>query len=108
MSDNKNVKNFTEETFQEGISKGMVLVDFNAVWCAPCRMLSPIIEQVAEHFKDKIVVAKVDIDNEQKVAAQFQVTSVPTIVLFNNGKEVNRLVGLRDYEALKDFVDKAI
>lgn len=102
------VKELTEETFKNEIAKGVALVDFFAVWCAPCRMLSPIIEQIAEHFNNRILVGKVDIDNEQQIAGEFQVTSVPTIVLFKDGKEVNRLVGLRDFDALKAFVDEAL
>ncbi len=108
MNEHKYVVDLTDDNFQKEIEKGVVLVDFNAVWCAPCRMLSPIIEQVAEHFHDKVVIAKVDIDNEQKIAAQYQVTSVPTVVLFKNGKEVDRLVGLRDFDALKEFILKAL
>lgn len=108
MSESELVKTLNDDTFQVEIEKGVVLVDFFAVWCAPCRMLSPIFDQVAEQYKDKITVAKVDIDSEQKTAAQFQVTSVPTVVLFKDGKEVNRLIGLRDLDAIKAFVETAL
>ena len=108
MAEGDLIKNFTDETFHDEIKKGVVLVDFHAVWCGPCRMLSPIIEQVAEHYQDKIVVAKIDIDSEQNTAMEFQVTSVPTVILFKDGKEVNRLVGLRDLEAIKAFIDTAL
>lgn len=98
------IKHITDENFQKEIAKGVVLVDFYATWCGPCRMLSPIIEDVAKHFEGKAKIAKLDIDSEQKTAAEFQVTSVPTLILFKDGKEINRLIGLRDMEAIKEFI----
>ena len=108
MDENILVKHFTDTTFQEEIKKGIVLVDFFAEWCGPCRMLTPIIEQIAEFYKDKIVVAKIDIDSEQQTASSFQVSSVPTVILFKEGKEINRFVGLRDFDAVKAFVETAL
>ncbi len=102
------IRPITDATFHSEIKKGVTLVDFHALWCGPCRMLSPILEEVASHFKGKIKVAKVDIDREQNSAMEFQVTSVPTIILFKDGKEVNRMVGLRDLESLKAFVKTAL
>ena len=102
------VKNLTDDNFAKEIESGIVLVDFNAAWCGPCRMLAPIIEEIAKEFEGRAIVAKLDIDSEQKVAAEYQVTSVPTIVLFKDGKEVNRLIGLRDAEAIKEFITTAL
>lgn len=99
---------FTDDNFEEKISSGVVLVDFYADWCGPCRMLTPVIEGVAEEMQGQASFAKLDIDQNQKVASQFQVTSVPTLVLYKDGKEVNRLVGLRDAEAIKQFVSGAL
>jgi thioredoxin 1 len=67
-------------------------------------MLAPVLEQVSKEIKGKAVVGKVDIDIEQKTASRFQITSVPTMILFKDGKEVNRLVGLRNADAIKDFI----
>ena len=100
----ENIKKFTEDTFAKDISSGVNLVDFYADWCGPCRMLTPVLEQVASDLKGKATVAKLDIDHAQKVASTYQVTSVPTLILFKNGKEAGRLVGLRDAEAIKDFI----
>ena len=100
----ENIKKFTEDTFTKEISSGVTLVDFYADWCGPCRMLTPVLEQVASDLKGKATVAKLDIDHAQKVASTYQVTSVPTLILFKNGKEAGRLVGLRDAEAIKDFI----
>jgi thioredoxin 1 len=104
MNDKGLIKHFTDDSFESEISKGVTLVDFHANWCGPCRMLAPVLEQVAKEIKGKASVGKIDIDNEQKTAAHFQITSVPTMILFKDGKEVNRLVGLRNAEAVKDFI----
>ncbi|MBI5273236.1 MAG: thioredoxin [Chlamydiia bacterium] len=108
MSDKSSIKHLTDETFEPETKKGVTLVDFHADWCGPCRMLAPVLEQVAKEVKGKAAVVKVDIDSEQKTASRFQITSVPTMILFKDGKEVNRLVGLRNAAAIKDFVLSAV
>src|SRR5262249_31086412 len=96
-------KHLTDDNFISEIATGVTLVDFHADWCGPCRMLAPVLEQVSKEVKGKATIAKVDIDSEQKTAAQFQITSVPTMILFKDGKEVNRLIGLRNADAIKEF-----
>jgi thioredoxin 1 len=98
------VKLIEESNFKKEIEKGVVLVDFTASWCGPCRMLAPVLEKVAQEIKPKATIAKLDIDQAQKTASDYQVTSVPTMILFKNGDEVGRLVGLRDAETIKDFI----
>lgn len=100
----EDIKKITEDSFSKDIASGVTLVDFFADWCGPCRMLSPVLEKVAKEMKGKATVAKLDIDRAQKVASSFQVTSVPTMILFKNGKEVGRLVGLRDAESIIEFM----
>lgn len=100
------IKNFTDDSFHSGIQNGVVLVDFYADWCGPCRMMKPILEKVAGESQDAMI-AKVDIEEAQKVAASFRITSVPTLILFKDGTEVNRLVGLQDAEAIKKFINTA-
>ena len=100
----KNIKVLTDGSFDKDIQKGVTLVDFHANWCGPCRMLAPVLEEVAKQIHGKASIGKVDIDTEQKIASQFQITSVPTMILFKDGKEVNRLVGLRNADAIKDFI----
>ncbi len=102
------IKHFTDGEFQNQIKHGVTLVDFHANWCGPCRTLAPVLEQVAKDVSGKAVIGKIDIDNEQKTAAQFQITSVPTMILFKNGKEVGRLVGLRTADAVKEFIKSAM
>lgn len=100
----ESMKYLTEENFDKEIQSGLTLVDFYADWCGPCRMLTPILEKLSKEMKGKAVIAKIDIDKAQRVASDFQVTSIPTLVLFQGGKEIGRLVGLRDEETIKDFV----
>ncbi|HEY2811111.1 MAG TPA: thioredoxin [Rhabdochlamydiaceae bacterium] len=104
----KEIKHFTEETFDSEIKKGVTLVDFYADWCGPCRMLTPVLEKVAVESKGQAVIGKLDIDNAQRIAGAFQVTSVPTMILFKDGKEIGRLVGLRDADTIKEFISSAV
>lgn len=108
MSEHGLIKHFTDGEFQSQIKSGVTLVDFHANWCGPCRTLAPVLEQVAKDVKGKATIGKIDIDNEQKTAAQFQITSVPTMILFKNGKEVGRLIGLRTADAVKEFIESAM
>jgi len=102
------MKHLTDSNFDQEIKKGVTLVDFHANWCGPCRMLAPVLEQVEKEIQGKAEIGKVDIDEAQKVASNFQITSVPTLILFKDGKEVNRLVGLRNAAAVKEFVLSAV
>lgn len=107
MAAQEDIKHFSEDTFAKDIQKGTVLVDFYADWCGPCRMMTPILEKVAKEVQGNAVVGKIDIDRAQKIASQFQVTSIPTLILYKEGKEVGRLVGLRDEAAVKQFINGA-
>ena len=100
------IKHLDDETFQGAISSGLTLVDFFADWCGPCRMLAPILEELAEKLSGKLTVAKLDIDSAQKSTHAFQVTSVPTLILFKDGQEVERVVGLRDADDLEEMINK--
>lgn len=103
----ENIIKLSEQNFTNEIGKGVTLVDFYADWCGPCRTLSPILEQVAKEMSGEAKIGKLDIDSAQNLAAQFQVTSVPTLILFKNGEEVDRIVGVRDAEAVKKFISSA-
>ena len=107
MSESDLVQHLTDETFEKVIESGVTLVDFHADWCGPCRMLAPVVEEVAKEMKDTVSFGKIDIDANQKTAGNMQVTSVPTLILFKDGKEINRLVGLRDAEGIKQFLSSA-
>ena len=96
-------KNF-EQTIN---SKEVVLVDFYATWCGPCKMLAPILEQVCEEVAENTLIAKLDIDNALDVAKEFGVMSVPTMIIFKNGKEVERLIGLRQKTQILEVLKNA-
>ncbi len=87
-------------------SKGVVMVDFWAPWCAPCRMLSPVVDQVAEETAG-VKVGKVNIDEEMDLAVQYGVQSIPCIVVFKDGKEVNRSVGVVPKAKLQQIIENA-
>lgn len=103
----EDIKKLSEATFQNDVNNGVVLVDFYADWCGPCRMMTPVLEKVGKELAGKAKIGKLDIDAAQQIAAQFQVTSIPTLILFKEGKEVGRLVGLRDAAAVKEFIETA-
>ena len=88
------VKELTKTNFNETIlANKVVLVDFWASWCGPCRMVSPVIDKIAEEYDGKIVVGKVNVDNDGALAAEYAVVSIPTVILFKDGKQVEKLVG---------------
>ena len=91
----------TKDTFEDVVlTEGTVLVDFWAEWCGPCRMLGPVVEQIAEEHSDVLTVGKMDIDAEQQKPMSFGVQSIPTLILFKDGKEAERLVGFMPKERI--------
>jgi thioredoxin 1 len=98
----------SDETFSSTTSKGVVLVDFYADWCGPCKMLTPILDSLAETFKDKVSFVKLDVDSSPKITNSFQITSVPTLILFKDGKEMQRFIGLKDFETFRKNIQQAL
>lgn len=94
------VMHFNKENFQKEVllSSHPVIVDFWAPWCAPCRMLAPILEEAAEELDPTVLVGKVNIDEEIDLASRYSVMSIPTLVAFRSGKEVARLIGVQTKE----------
>ena len=106
MGENKmQVITVTEKNFEDEVLKSekIVLIDFYADWCGPCKILSPIVDEVAEE-NEKIKVVKINIDQEENLAVEYQILSIPTLVVIKNGKEVKRSVGVVDKEEILDLV----
>ena len=103
------VKHFSNDTFQSEVLQvsGPILVDFWAPWCGPCKMLGPVIDGLADELSGKAVVGKVNIDDEPDLAAKYGVVTIPTIILFKDGQEVNRLVGVQSKLTLTQMVEQA-
>ena len=98
----------TDENFDETIKEGVVLVDFWAPWCPPCRTQGPIVERVAAAFKGKAKVGKLNVDDNKKTAARFGVRSIPTLIVFNGGEKVEQFVGVQSEEKLRAALNAQI
>ena len=100
----------SDNSFEKDVlkSENLTLVDFWAEWCGPCRMLGPIIEELSNEFEDKAVIGKVDVDSQQKFAAEFGVRNIPTVLVFNKGELVNRQVGVAQKSVYADFLNPLI
>ncbi len=94
------LQHFNKESFDKSLNEGkLMMVDFWANWCGPCRMLGPVIEQLAEQYGDKAVIGKVDVDDQAELAMRYGVMSIPTVIFFKDGKEIDRKVGLMPADA---------
>jgi thioredoxin 1 len=105
MADSANVVEVTDQNFQEVTGgPGLSMVDFWAVWCGPCRIVAPIVEQLADDYAGKVTVGKLDVDNNQRTATQFNVRSIPTILFFKEGKQVDQVIGAVPRAALESKI----
>jgi len=107
VADHEKVLTLTDKNFQQLTKNKVVLVDFWATWCAPCRMMAPVLNAVASELPDKSLVGKINIELHQALAQKFKVRSIPTLILFKNGSEVNRFVGIKSKEFLLKEIAKA-
>lgn len=99
---------FTDQNFEQEVLKSdkPVLVDFWAAWCGPCQMMGPIIEELAEEVKDKYKVGKLNVDENRETASKYGIMSIPTLIIFKDGKEVRQFVGVQSKENLEEELGK--
>lgn len=100
------VKELGSTDFAEKIADGVALVDFWATWCGPCRLQLPVLEDLAKEFQNSVTIAKVNVDDADDVAGQFGIHAIPTLILFDNGKEVKRFIGVQNKQALSAEIQK--
>ena len=98
----------SEVQFDEIIKEGVSLVDFYAVWCGPCKMLAPTVEEIAEEYDGKVKVCKVDVDNVETLAYRYGIRSIPTLLYFKNGKLMETNVGFQSKDNIKDNLNKLL
>lgn len=105
-----NVKTFTTENWESDVRKSQqpVLVDFWAEWCGPCRMIAPVVEELANEYNGKVVVGKLNVDEQESIARNYDVMSIPTLLLFKNGEIVDKMVGFRGKQDLNTMLNKYI
>jgi len=101
-------KSLSRQQFKNTIQKGVSLVDFNAPWCAPCRAQKPIVDELAKLYGGKASIFEINVDGNQGSAMELGITSIPTLIIYKNGKEIERFIGLQNAEVLSHAIDKAL
>ncbi|MCP8969494.1 thioredoxin [Ectobacillus ponti] len=99
------IRNATDATFADSVAKGLVLVDFWAPWCGPCRMVAPVLEELDQELGGRLAIVKVNVDENQVTAAQFGIMSIPTMVLFQDGKPLGQIVGFQPKDAMLEILE---
>lgn len=100
------IQNVTDQNFDEAIKEGLVLADFWATWCGPCKMIAPVLEELDAEMGDQVKIVKVDVDENQETAGKFGIMSIPTLIIFKDGKQVDQLVGFQPKEVLVNVLKK--
>ncbi|WP_421380310.1 thioredoxin [Bacillus salacetis] len=96
----------TDQTFTNEVSSGLVLADFWAPWCGPCKMIAPVLEELDADMGDKVKIVKVDVDENQETAGNYGVMSIPTLVVLKDGEVVDKVIGFQPKEALAELLNK--
>jgi thioredoxin 1 len=96
------------KTLNAVIRRGVALLDFNAPWCGPCRSQEPILQELANRYRRRATLATINIDDHRELAAKFQIRSIPTLIIFKDGRELQRLVGLQGFDNVSAMLDAAL
>lgn len=99
---------FTDKNFDAESGQGVAVVDFWAEWCGPCRMIGPIIEELASDYEDKAIIGKVNVDDNPEISMKFGIRSIPTILILKDGEVVDKQVGVTTKNKLAEKIDKAL
>jgi thioredoxin 1 len=100
------ITNVTNANFSSETSSGVVLADFWAPWCGPCKMIAPVLEELDSELGDQVKIVKLDVDDNQETAGQFGVMSIPTLIVFKDGQQVDKVLGFQPKEALENLLKK--
>ncbi|WP_257346467.1 thioredoxin [Pseudalkalibacillus decolorationis] len=100
------IVNVSDQSFSTETGDGLVLADFWAPWCGPCKMIAPVLEELDSEMNDKVKIVKLDVDENQETASKYGVMSIPTLMIFKNGEVVEQVVGFQPKEALVDLINK--
>lgn len=99
---------FTDNNFDNKAAEGVTVVDFWAEWCGPCRMISPIIEELSSDYKDKALIGKVNVDDNPEISMKYGIRSIPTILILKNGEVIDKQVGVTTKKVLADKIEAAL
>ncbi len=102
------VKKISEKEFEEVKNVSIALIDFSATWCGPCKMLAPVLEEVSEEMKDRVAFYNVDVDENPNLAEKFGITSIPALVLLNNGEKKDMQVGFQPKDGILTFINSQL
>ena len=102
------LKEVTEQDFQSTVDRGVTLVDFWAEWCGPCRMVTPVLEELQGELGDSAQIVKLNVDENPNIAQQFGISGIPTMLLFKDGQVVDKLVGASSINTYRDLINKQI
>jgi thioredoxin 1 len=102
------IQNVTDQTFDKAVSENLVLVDFWAQWCGPCKMIAPVLDEIDQEVGDKVTIAKVNVDENPDTAGRYGVMSIPTLMIFKNGEMVDKLHGFQPKEQLMEWLNQHI